>query len=133
MIYAWERGDRRPSERYWLLYLRVFPEHAIGETSIGSNESEDQPRSAEINATITATAASSSAHSTEPQDIRALAATVRALEQRIAGLSKRVEELSRDESDEPQPREASVGRKTRSRYRRSSWTPLYLCTALVPF
>ena len=85
---------------------------------------------AEINAT--ATAASSSAHSTEPQDIRALAATVRALEQRIAGLSKRVEELSRDERDEPQPREASVGRKTRSRYRRSSWTPLYLCTALVP-
>ena len=134
MIYAWERGDRKPSERYWLLYLRVFPECASVETSIGSNESEDQPRSAEINATInaTATAASSSAHSTEPQDIRALAATVRALEQRIAGLSKRVEELSRDESDEPQPREASVGRKTRSRYRRSSWTPLYLCTALVP-
>jgi hypothetical protein len=134
MIYAWERGDRKPSERYWLLYLRVFPECASVETSIGSNESEDQPRSAEINATInaTATAASSSAHSTEPQDIRALAATVRALEQRIAGLSKRVEELSRDESDEPQPREASVGRKTRSRYRPSSWTPLYLCTALVP-
>ena len=74
----------------------------------GSNESEDQPLAAEINAT--ATAASSSAHSTEPQDIRALAATVRALEQRIAGLSKRVEELSRDERDERQPREAKRGK-----------------------
>jgi hypothetical protein len=131
MIYAWERGDRKPSERYWLLYLRVFPESASVETAIGgSNESEDQPRAAEINAT--ATAASSSPHSTEPQDIRALAATVKALEQRIAGLSKRVDQLSRGERDEHQPREASVGRKTRSRYRRSSWTPLYLCTALVP-
>jgi len=144
MINAWERGDRKPSERYWLLYLRVFPECASIETAIvGSNESEDQPRAAEIDATVTA--ASSSAHSTEPQDIRALAATVKALEQRIAGLSKRVEELSRDERDEPQPREAtvaavasrgstggagSVARKTRSRYRRSSWTPLYLWTAL---
>jgi hypothetical protein len=130
MINAWERGDRRPSERYWLLYLRVFPECASVETATGSNESEDQPRAAEINAT--ATDASSSAHSTEPQDIRALTATVRALEQRIAWLSKRVEELSRDERDERQPREASVGRKTTSRYPRSSWTPLYLCTALVP-
>ena len=134
MINAWERGDRRPSERYWLLYLRVFPECASVETAIGgSNESEDQPRSAEINATITATAASSSAHSIEPQDVRTLAATVKALEQRIAGLSKRVDELSRGERDERQPQPASVGRKTRARYRRSSWTPLYLCTALVPF
>jgi hypothetical protein len=129
MINAWERGDRRPSERYWLLYLRVFPECASGETAIGgSNESEDQPRTAEISAA--ATAAARSAHSTEPQDIRSLAATVRALEQRIAGLSKRVDELSRDERDERQPRERSAGRKTRSRYRRSSWTPLYLRTAI---
>ena len=135
MINAWERGDRRPSERYWLLYLRVFPECASVETAIGgSNESEDQPRGVEIDAT--ATAASSSAHSIEPQDVRALAATVKALEQRIVGLSKRVDELSRGERDQRQPREASVAsvaRKTRARYRRSSWTPLYLCTALVPF
>jgi hypothetical protein len=128
MIYAWERGDRRPSERYWLLYLRVFPEHATRETSIGGlNEPKDQPSVAEIN--TMATVASSSP---EPQDIGALVATVRALEQRIAGLSKRVDELSGGERDERQPREASVGRKTRSRYRRSNWTPLYLCTALVP-
>jgi hypothetical protein len=126
MINAWERGDRRPSERYWLLYLRVFPECASVETATGSNESEDQPRADEINATATDT--SGSAHSMEPQDIRALTATVRALEQRIAWLAKRVEELSRDERGERQPREASVGRKTTSRY----WTPLYLCTALVP-
>jgi hypothetical protein len=131
MINAWERGDRRPSERYWLLYLRVFPECASVETAIGgSNDSEDQPRGVEINAT--ATAASNSAHSIEPQDIRALAATVKALEQRIVGLSKRVDELSRGERDEHQSREASVAKKTRVRYRRSSWTPLYLCTALVP-
>lgn len=128
MIYAWERGDRRPSERYWLLYLRVFPEFATGVTAIGGpNESEDHPRTDEIDATQTA----ASPRSTDPQDIRTLAATVRALEQRIAGLSRRVDELSRDEHAERQPRERSAARKTRSRYRRSSWTPLYLCTALV--
>ena len=33
MINAWERGARRPSERYWLLYLRLFPECANGETA----------------------------------------------------------------------------------------------------
>jgi hypothetical protein len=126
MIYAWERGDRRPSERYWLLYLRVFPEQATAETSIGAlNEPEDQPGTAEINTSA------SSPHDAEPQDISALVATVRALEQRIAGLSRRVDELSRDEHAERQPRERTVARKTRSRYRRSSWTPLYLCTALV--
>jgi hypothetical protein len=131
MIYAWERGDRRPSERYWLLYLRVFPELATGQTSIGGpDEPEDHPRTAEIDAAQTA--ASSSPRSTDPQDIRTLAATVRALEQRIAGLSRRVDELSRDEQVERQPRERSAVRKTGSRYRRSSWTPLYLCTALIP-
>jgi hypothetical protein len=125
MIYAWERGDRRPSERYWLLYLRVFPEFASGEAAIvGPDEPEDHPRAAEIDATQTA--ASSSAPSADPQDISTLAATVRALEQRIAGLSRRVEELSRDEQVERQPRERSVARKARARYRRSSWTPLYL-------
>jgi hypothetical protein len=120
MINAWERGARRPSERYWLLYLRVFPECASGETAIGGpKEPGDQTRNAEINAR--GTAVSSSAHNADPQDIRALAATVRALEQRIAGLSRRMDELSRDER-----------RKTKSRSRRSSWTPLYLCTAFVP-
>jgi hypothetical protein len=65
MINAWERGDRRPSERYWLLYLRLFPECADAETAID-----------------------------EPGDVRSLAATVRALEQQVAGLSRRVAELS---------------------------------------
>src|SRR5262249_3307500 len=32
MINAWERGDRKPSERYWLLYLRGVPEGTSGET-----------------------------------------------------------------------------------------------------
>jgi hypothetical protein len=96
MIYAWERGDRRPSERYWLLYLRVFPEFASVETAIeGPDEPDDSSGTAEIDATQTA--ASSLPQSTDPQDIRTLAATVRALEQRIAGLTRRVDELSRDE------------------------------------
>jgi ubiquinone biosynthesis protein UbiJ len=38
----------------------------------------------------------SSASSVDQGDVRALAATVRALEQQIAGLSKRVEELFRE-------------------------------------
>jgi hypothetical protein len=96
MIYAWERGDRKPSERYWLLYLRVFPEFASAEAAVGGpDEPEDHPGPAEVGATQTA--ASSVPPSTDPQDIRTLAATVRALEQRIAGLSRRVDELSRDE------------------------------------
>ena len=40
MINAWERGARRPSERYWLLYLRVFPECANGEAA------KDDPKEA---------------------------------------------------------------------------------------
>jgi hypothetical protein len=95
MIYAWERGDRRPSERYWLLYLRVFPEFASTESVLaGPGEPDDHPRLAEI---ATETALPGSLPSADPQDIRTLAATVRALEQRIAGLTRRVDELSRDE------------------------------------
>lgn len=79
MINAWERGARRPSERYWLLYLRVFPECANGETATGSpTEAGALPR-------------------TDPGDIHALAATVKALEQQIAGLSRRLDELFRGE------------------------------------
>ena len=99
MINAWERGARRPSERYWLLYLQVFPECANGET----------------------------AASVDQGDIRALAATVSALEQQVAGLSQRMDELSRTGHGARQPSEKS---KTRSRYRRSSWAPLW--TALIP-
>jgi len=93
MINAWERGARRPSERYWLLYLRVFPECANGPEEAGSLAGE-LPGTAEINALD---APLSSASSVEQGDVRALAATVRALEQQIAGLSRRVEELFRDE------------------------------------
>ena len=130
MINAWERGVRRPSERYWLLYLRVFPECANGDTAIGGPEEtgalvEELPFATEINAMEAADF--SSPHSVDPDDIRALAATVRALEQQIAGLSRRLDELSRNKHREGQPPEK---RKTRSRHRRSSWTPLW--TALVP-
>jgi hypothetical protein len=130
MINAWERGVRRPSERYWLLYLRVFPECANGETAIGGPKeagalAAEPPRSAEMNAMEGADF--SPARSVDQGDIRALAATVRALEQQVAGLSRRMDELSRNEHEAGQPREKS---KTRSRYRRSSWTPLW--TVLVP-
>jgi hypothetical protein len=133
MINAWERGARRPSERYWLLYLRIFPEYATGETAIDGLQEDGvlagkQLRTAEINAMQAAT--SSSARSVDPRDIRALAATVRALEQQIARISRRLDELSRDEHGEGQPRERSQRRKTRSKYWRSSWTPLY--TVLIP-
>jgi hypothetical protein len=93
MINAWERGARRPSERYWLLYLRVFPECANGPEEAGALAGE-LPGTAEINALD---APLSSASSVEQGDVRALAATVRALEQQIAGLSRRVEELFRDQ------------------------------------
>lgn len=130
MINAWERGARRPSERYWLLYVRVFPECATAETAIGgSEEPVDQQTNAETNPLEMAVP--SSAQGADPQEIRALLATVRALEQRIAGLSERMDELSRAEHVERQPRERSLARKTRPRYRRSSWTtPLSLYAAL---
>ncbi|HUC25632.1 MAG TPA: hypothetical protein VMA73_23245 [Streptosporangiaceae bacterium] len=69
MINAWERGARRPSERYWLLYLQIFPECWATETA-------DDAAAA-------------------PQDIPALAAAVKALEAQIAGLSRRLDEMSR--------------------------------------
>jgi hypothetical protein len=100
MINAWERGARRPSERYWLLYLRVFPECANGEAAKGGPKeasalAEELPGTAEINAMEVAPL--SSASNVDQGYVRALAATVRALEQQIAGLSRRVEELSRGE------------------------------------
>jgi len=129
MINAWERGDRRPSERYWLLYLRLFPEFASGETAV-----EDQQAAGALAGItepgVTEPAAISPARSAEQGDVRALAATVKALEQQIAGLSRRVDELSRDEHGEGPSRGAGLRRKTRSRYGRSSWMPLW--TALVP-
>lgn len=128
MINAWERGARKPSERYWLLYLRVFPECWSGETANGSSkeavEAVALPGTAEINAMETATP--SSANGMAPQDIRALAAAVRALEQQIAGLSRRLDELSRRKNGEIRPRDR---RQRRSGYW-GTWT--ILRTALFP-
>jgi hypothetical protein len=121
MINAWERGVRRPSERYWLLYLRIFPECANGEMANGGpKEAGALPGIAEIDALDAATL--SSLCSEEPRDIRALAARVRALEQQIAGLSRRLEELSHDEPGEGQLRD---GRNTRSGHWRQNWIPLW--------
>ena len=102
MINAWERGARRPSERYWLLYLRLFPECVDSETAIdGPKEAGVLPRTAVINSTEAATF--SPAHSVNPEEIRTLAATVRALEQQIAGLSRRLDELFRNGHSEGLP------------------------------
>jgi hypothetical protein len=130
MINAWERGARRPSERYWLLYLRVFPERAGGEAAKAGLEEAgalagELSGTAEIDAMEAAPV--DSASGADQGDIRALAATVKALEQQIAGLSRRVAELSGDEQDEGQPRER---RKTRSG--RWQWYRAPLWTALLP-
>jgi hypothetical protein len=133
MINAWERGVRRPSERYWLLYLQIFPEWANGETVLGDEKlavalAEEQPRAAEVNATEVPDFGS--ARSADPGDLRALAASVKALEQQIAGISRRLDELSSDEDGEAQPREKSQSPRMRSSHQRSSWMPLW--TILVP-
>jgi hypothetical protein len=81
------------------LYLRVFPECANGETAIGGpKEAGALPRTAEINAMEAATF--TPARSVDPGDIRALAATVKALEQQIAGLSRRLDELFHNQHGE---------------------------------
>jgi hypothetical protein len=120
MINAWERGVRRPSERYWLLYLQVFPERANGETVIGDSAESNSIEVPEF----------SSAPSVDLGDIHALAATVKDLEQQIAGISKRLDELSGAGDGEKQSRDRGRTRKTRPNYRRSNWTPLW--SALVP-
>ncbi len=121
MINAWERGVRRPSERYWLLYVRLFPECADGETANGSpKEARSLPGIAEITPMEAATPSLSSG--ADQGDIRALAARVRALEQQIAGLSRRLEELSDKEPVEGQLRES---RNTRSGHWRQNWIPLW--------
>jgi hypothetical protein len=112
MINAWERGVRKPSERYWLLYLRVFPECVNGETPNGTP--------AETGA-LPGTAV-------DPGDFRALAATVRVMEQQIAGLSRRLEELSHNGDGNGQRREKSKARKTNSAHVR--WMPFW--TAFLP-
>lgn len=111
MINAWERGVRRPSERYWLLYLRVFAESENGETA---SEIPDF----------------TSVQDDDLDDIRDLAATVKALEQQIAGISRRLDELSSAERGEGQSSERSLGRKTRASYPRANWTPLW--SLLIP-
>lgn len=104
MINSWERGVRRPSERYWLLYLRIFPEFLVGESANSGLE--------------------------ESGDVQSLAETVRALEQQVAGLSRRLDELSRDEHSESQPRETAGRGKTRTGHIR--WTRTPLLTVLLP-
>lgn len=128
MINSWERDARRPSERYWLLYLQVFPECLNGETAIaGPKETWALACTTEINAVELATP--SPVRSVDPTgDIRSLTATVRALQRQIAGLSRRVDELSHDKPGEGQPHER---RRTRPGHARWSATPLWI--TLIPF
>ncbi|HEY7263730.1 MAG TPA: hypothetical protein VH589_19875 [Trebonia sp.] len=125
MINAWERGARRPSERYWLLYLRVFPECVNGETANGAAK-EARPLATISEITAIDAATLSQMGSMELGDVRALAARLRALEQQIAGLTRSLEELSHDGHPEGQQRER---RKTGSGYWRWTWTPLLAALA----
>jgi hypothetical protein len=127
MINAWERGVRKPSERYWLLYLRVFPECAFGETANGGPQ-EAEALTAEIDAMEAATF--SSADGVNPSDFRALAATVRILEQQIARLTTRLEELSRNGNGNGQQHEKKKSRKPSPSQLRQNW--MLFLTALVP-
>jgi hypothetical protein len=130
MINAWERGARRPSERYWLLYLRLFPECANGETTNGAAmEAAELPGTAEVSAMETTTLSLPS--SVDPTDVRALAATVSALQQQIAGLSRRLEELSRDRRRQGQPPKGIPGRR-KPRPGHLGWNGISLGTALIP-
>lgn len=113
MINAWERGVRKPSERYWLLYLRVFPECVNGETANGTRTETDA---------LPGTAV-------DPGDFRALAATVRVLEQQIVGLSQRLEELSHNGNGDGQ-RPESKRKKTNSGPSRWTWMPFW--SAFLP-
>ena len=126
MINSWERGARRPSERYWLLYLQVFSECVHGETANSSqNETGTLPGTAESNPAEPASLRP--ALRVDSGDIRSLAATVRSLQKQIAGLSRRLDELSSDRHGEGQPRER---RKTRTGHPRWNGTPLLI--ALIP-
>jgi len=129
MINAWERGARRPSERYWLLYLQVFPECVNGETPNGETPNgtakEARPLAA-VSEISAMDAAILSPVGMDLGDIHTLAARLRALEQQIAGLTRSLEELSRDEYPDGRQRES---RKARPGYWRWTWTPLL--TALV--
>jgi hypothetical protein len=130
MINAWERGARRPSERYWLLYLTVFPECANGEMSNGAvHEAGELLATAESNAVETTTP--SWASSEDSRDVSALAATVSALEQQIAGLSRRLEELSRAQYRKGQPPKR-IARRRKPRPGHWGWNGISLWTALIP-
>jgi hypothetical protein len=133
MINAWERGARRPSERYWLLYLRVFPECASAEARcVDPEETEARPGSvealpdtAEIDTMDTAPF-----DAADTDDLHALAVTVKALEQQVAGLAKRLDQLSRIQHGAGHTRDRSERGKARPRYRWLSRSPLW--TALLP-
>jgi hypothetical protein len=131
MINAWERGARRPSERYWLLYLRVFPEYANGETA-NVAQRESGALAGELSGTPEVNAMDAAPHnsagSADQGDISVLAATVRALERQVAGLTRRLEELSGDEHGAGRPFERGERRRTSSAHLRW-WMPLW--TALV--
>jgi hypothetical protein len=133
MINAWERGARRPSERYWLLYLRLFPEYASLETIDDVlQETAALPDTDEITAVQATTRTPASTG--DAKDISTLAATVKALEKQVARLSRRLEELSRDERDErgvrQSPRVSGRGRKARPG--NWGWNGIALWTVLVP-
>lgn len=129
MINAWERGARRPSERYWLLYLRVFPEHANDETLIGDPEKGEE-NSRTVKSNVTEASDSYSPRGADSADLHTLAAAVKALEQQIARISRRLDDLSYAEQEAGKSRVRSHRKRARPPYLRSPWTPLW--SVLVP-
>jgi GAF domain-containing protein len=100
MINAWERGARRPSERHWLLYLRVFSDPAKGEAAnsgpaeAGAPARQARRRAGQLPGIVEIKAMEAAALSSpyvDSAEIRALAATARALEQQIASARARAE------------------------------------------
>ena len=119
MINAWERGDRQPSERYWLLYLRIFPECVTESASV--DVGVDLTEAGDVRP-LTETAEARPL--TETVDVHALTETVRALEQQVAGLTKRLDELLFRGQHDGQQARALERRKVRPRLPRSTWTHL---------
>jgi transcriptional regulator with XRE-family HTH domain len=99
MINAWERNARPPSEMYWLLYVRVFPQLAnatapapVTEVGQALQLAAQLPGPVEIDA-LEATALRSVPGGAQAE-IRELATALRDIQRQVAAISQRLAELS---------------------------------------
>ena len=99
MIRAWERGDHELSERYELLYLKIFrpngagphPDSA-GEGVAGALRSYEESRQWEIDAMEAA--ALRRAGAGREAEIRAMAAELRVIQKQVDAIGRRLAELA---------------------------------------